>query len=114
MNPEWFAGRLRELREQAGLSRKQLAERAALESEAGIRNLEQGIVFPSWKMVLALCKALGVTCDAFTQQPSEDLPPPKSGRPRKSSSVEGAPDVQTPAPLSSESATVKKKPRRKK
>ncbi len=48
MDPEWFAGRLRELREAAGYSRKELAERANLRSLAGIRDLEQGIRKPSW------------------------------------------------------------------
>ena len=82
MNAEWFAGRLRELREAAGLSREELAKRAGMKSPAGIRNLEQGIRQPAWATVIALCQALGVSCDAFLQPPGE-LPPPKSGRPRK-------------------------------
>jgi transcriptional regulator with XRE-family HTH domain len=88
MNAAWFAGRLRELREKAGLSRGQLAERAGMKSAAGIRNLEQGVRLPSWETVLALCEALGVSCDAFTQEPGE-LPPPRAGRPKK---------VKAPAP----------------
>jgi transcriptional regulator with XRE-family HTH domain len=90
VKPEWFAGRLRELREQAGLSRQQLADRAGMKSEAGIRNLEQGIRRPSWDTVLALCQALGVSCDAFTQPPGE-LPPPRVGRPRKAADAPGTP-----------------------
>ena len=86
MNPDWFAGRLRELREQAGLSRKDLADRAGLKSAAGIRNLEQGIVYPSWPMVLTLCAALDQLPDAFAQQPV-DLPPLKAGRPRKAAPI---------------------------
>jgi transcriptional regulator with XRE-family HTH domain len=82
MNAEWFAGRLRELREQAGLSRQQLADRAGMQSAAGIRNLEQGIRKPSWETVIALCKALNVKCDAFLQEPAA-LPPLAPGRPRK-------------------------------
>jgi transcriptional regulator with XRE-family HTH domain len=81
MKAEWFAGRLRELREQAGLSRQQLADRAGMKL-GGIRNLEQGMRKPSWETVLALCQALRVSCDAFTKQPGE-LPPPRAGRPRK-------------------------------
>ncbi|MGH7225009.1 MAG: helix-turn-helix domain-containing protein, partial [Gemmataceae bacterium] len=83
MKAEWFKGRLRELREQAGLSRSQLAERAGLRPN-GIRDLEQGINKPSWETVIALCQALNVKPDAFTEQPAE-LPPLKAGRPTKSS-----------------------------
>lgn len=81
---ERFAARLRELREEAGLSRKELAERAGMKSEAGIRDLEQGRRSPSWETVLALAAALGVDCTAFTQEPSSEAAEPrKPGRPRK-------------------------------
>src|SRR4051794_2049404 len=86
MNADWFAGRLRELREAAGLSRKELAEKAGMQSEAGIRNLEQGIRKPAWETVLALATALGVDCTAFTQSPTTDKPLPRPGRPRKATS----------------------------
>jgi len=78
---DWFAGRLRELREAAGLSRKELAARAGMQSEAGIRNLEQGIRKPTWETVLALCQALKVSCEAFTQAPTP-TEPAAQGRPR--------------------------------
>jgi transcriptional regulator with XRE-family HTH domain len=92
MNPEWFAGRLRELREQAGMTQLQLAERAGLTRE-GVAQLETGRREPAWRTVLALCQALHVTTEAFTQeparraavgpgrppkQPSEDVPKPGS------------------------------------
>ena len=77
-----FAARLRELREAAGLSRKQLATKAGMRSEAGIRNLEQGIRSPGWDTVLALAEALGVDCTAFTAEP-EEREPAKPGRPAK-------------------------------
>jgi transcriptional regulator with XRE-family HTH domain len=93
MKPEWFAGRLRELREAAGLTRNGLAELAGLKSEAGIRNLEQDIRKPSWETVIALAKALGVTADAFLQEPQE-RPSPGPGRPRKAT---GAETEQRPA-----------------
>jgi transcriptional regulator with XRE-family HTH domain len=83
MKAEWFKDRLRELREQADLSRSQLAERAGLRPN-GIRDLEQGINKPSWETVIALCQALNVKPDVFTEQPA-DLPPLKAGRPRKAS-----------------------------
>jgi transcriptional regulator with XRE-family HTH domain len=82
MKAEWFAGRLAELRLGAGLSRKELADRAGMRSQAGIRNLEQGIYVPGWDTVLALCKVFGVTPDAFAQEPSGDVKL-KAGRPKK-------------------------------
>lgn len=81
MNPDWFAGRLRELRDKAGLTQQGLAIAAGLKV-GGIRDLEQGRNIPGWDTVLALCQALGVACDAFTQEPG-DLPTPMPGRPRK-------------------------------
>lgn len=81
MNAEWFAGRLRELRESAGLSRQQLADKAGLKL-GGIRDLEQGRRSPSWETVVSLCAALKVDCNAFMQKPAE-LPPLAPGRPRK-------------------------------
>ena len=82
MEATWFKDRLIELRMGKGLSRKELAARAGLQSEAGIRNLEQGRRMPSWEMVVALCKALGVGCDAFLQEPSGACQT-RAGRPRK-------------------------------
>ena len=81
MDAEWFAGRLRELRESRGLSREQLAKAAGLKI-GGVRDLEQGLHSPAWKTVIALCHALEVTPDAFTTQPA-DRPPATVGRPRK-------------------------------
>ncbi len=89
MKPEWFATRLRELRDQAGLSRQELADKAGLKL-GGIRNLEQGVRLPAWDTVLALCQALGVDCSAFTQEPG-DLPAAGPGRPRKPDATETAP-----------------------
>lgn len=85
MNPDldevrWFGARLKELREEAGLTQAQLAERAGLNgytvsrSEQGER-AKQGEpggrvkVSVTWGTVVALCKALGVTPDAFWQAP---------------------------------------------
>lgn len=99
-----FAGRLRELREAAGLSRKELAERAGMKSEAGIRDLEQGLRIPGWDTVLALADALGVPIQAFREEPAEpaSVEPRKRGRPRKSS---------TPAPAG-ESPSAAETPRK--
>jgi transcriptional regulator with XRE-family HTH domain len=82
MDPKWFTGRLRELREGAGLNRQQLADKAGM-SEGGIRDLEQGRRLPSWETVVAICEALGVSCDEFRKKPAADLPPLQAGRPKK-------------------------------
>src|ERR1700722_1716713 len=99
MNPEWFAGRLRELRSAAGLSRQQLADQAGMKL-GGIRDLEQGVRSPSWETVLAICQAPGAGCDSLPQPPAENLPPAASGRPKKA--------AETPV-----AAAPKKKPGRK-
>jgi transcriptional regulator with XRE-family HTH domain len=78
---EWFAGRLRELRLAAGLSREELADRAGMKV-GGVRDLEQAVNSPRWETVLALAKALGVECGAFVQPPQERQPD-KGGRPAK-------------------------------
>jgi transcriptional regulator with XRE-family HTH domain len=95
MDSSNFGKRLKELREQAGLTQPQLAERANL-SKAGIADLEQGRREPSWSTVQALCAALGVSCEAFNQEPA-DRPATARGRPRKPS-VEAAPMVEDPKP----------------
>jgi putative transcriptional regulator len=81
MNPEWFAGRLKELRTAKGWTQGELAEKAQL-SKAGIADLEQGRRVPSWPTVLALGSALGVKCDEF-QKPAADTELPDRGRPTK-------------------------------
>jgi transcriptional regulator with XRE-family HTH domain len=81
MDPTWFAGRLRELREKAGLTQQQLADATGLTKD-GIARLERGARSPVWETVVSLCKALDTTCDAFLQEPVETAPRPK-GRPRK-------------------------------
>jgi transcriptional regulator with XRE-family HTH domain len=79
MEAEWFAGRLKELREGLGLTQPQLAERAKM-NRFGIAKLEQGVTKPSWETVVALCKALGVECNSF-MQPPEEREPTGRGRP---------------------------------
>jgi transcriptional regulator with XRE-family HTH domain len=82
-NPEFFAGRLKELREVAGMTQQQLADKAGMKL-GGVRNLEQGRVGPTWGTVLALAEALGTDCLAFTQEPNSQDKAPR-GRPRKES-----------------------------
>jgi transcriptional regulator with XRE-family HTH domain len=89
---EWFAARLKELRQEAGLDQKQLAERSGV-SLGSIRDMEQGRTHPTWPRLLGLCKALGVSCEAFTTPPAE-REPAKPGRPVKK--AEGPPAEKKP------------------
>jgi transcriptional regulator with XRE-family HTH domain len=81
MDTSTFGRRLKELREQAGLTQPQLADKAKL-SKAGIADLEQGRREPSWATVQALAAALEVSCEAFNQEPAE-RPEVGRGRPPK-------------------------------
>jgi putative transcriptional regulator len=74
-----FAVRLKALREAAGLSQAQLAERAGLHLGA-IFKLEQGRREPTWATVQTLAKALGVTCLAFADEPPAAAPARKAKR----------------------------------
>jgi transcriptional regulator with XRE-family HTH domain len=96
-----FARRLRQLRDAAGLTQGQLAEKAGLHRQ-GIAKLEMGDREPAWGTVQALAKALGVTCSAFEEADAETAKPSKPrGRPKKGAS-QGEP------------APVKKRKRREK
>lgn len=81
MEAKWFAGRLRELRTEKGLTRDELADLAGIKATA-VRDMEQGAYSPNWETVVALCKALEVGCQAFMQEPAK-APPVGRGRPRK-------------------------------
>jgi transcriptional regulator with XRE-family HTH domain len=78
-NGDWFPGRLRELREQKGMSREELASQAGV-SVRGLIKWELGEREPGWSNVLALAAALGVTTEAFHQPPAQ-REPAKPGRP---------------------------------
>lgn len=80
MEADWFGGRLRELREGAGLTQEDLAGKSGL-TRVGIAQLETGRRKPTWETVLRLAKALGTDCKAFTQEPKTEARGP--GRPRK-------------------------------
>jgi transcriptional regulator with XRE-family HTH domain len=78
-----FADRLKALRAAAGISQQELADKAGMH-RFGVAKLERGERKPTWDTVQALAKALGVSCEAFTQEPAE-REPPGPGRPRKES-----------------------------
>lgn len=66
---ERLAARLREIREEHGLSQEKLAARAGL-SVATIRKIEKGaVVEPGFFTVLSIAEALGVTADDLATPP---------------------------------------------
>ncbi len=72
--PTGFGAKLKAVREAAGLTQDQLAERAGL-YKFSIAKLEQGVREPTWSTVQVLAKALGVDCTAFQ---TEDAGPTKT------------------------------------
>jgi transcriptional regulator with XRE-family HTH domain len=86
MDANRFGARLRELREQHGLSQKELADRAGL-GQRTVSNWEQGSREPVWSNVVSLCQALGVSCEEFLQAPA-DRAPQGRGRPPKAADQE--------------------------
>jgi transcriptional regulator with XRE-family HTH domain len=76
-----FAERLAELRTAAGLTQRQLGERAAM-STSTISNYEQGLRQPNWIALFQLCRALGVTHEAFADC-AELQPRPKKRKSKK-------------------------------
>jgi transcriptional regulator with XRE-family HTH domain len=80
-----FAEKLRQLRDAAGLTQEQMAERSSINLWT-IRGYEQGRREPNWKGVLSLAKALDVAAEVFSEC-DESTPEEQSartrGRPRK-------------------------------
>src|SRR5436305_1708171 len=68
-----FAIKLKALRESAGLTQEELAQKAGLHVGA-VFKLEQGRREPTWATVQTLCKALGVNCQAFEDEANVVLP----------------------------------------
>ena len=81
MGAEWFGERLKELREAAGLTQAELAERAGL-SQRAVSHWEQKLREPSWSAVVALSGVLDVDCTAFLSPPAQRHEQ-RRGRPRK-------------------------------
>jgi transcriptional regulator with XRE-family HTH domain len=81
--PSGFGGRLKRLREAAGLTQGQMAERAGC-NQFTVAKLEAGRQEPAWPLVLQLADALGVSTEEFRAQQGEPAPePPRRGRPPK-------------------------------
>lgn len=87
--PTGFGGKLRALREAAGLTQLQFAGRAGL-SVRTVTALETGAQEPAWPLVILAARALGVSTAAFEPKEGEVIAPAERkgrGRPRK----QGAP-----------------------
>jgi ferredoxin/DNA-binding XRE family transcriptional regulator len=74
--------RLRELREHAGLTQQQLAQRAGMACRT-ITHLEGGDRRQTWESVLTLCGGAEVECGEFAKEPAAPLPERRRGRPTK-------------------------------
>lgn len=61
-----FAGRLKQLRTKAGLSRQELADKLGLTSVA-VYSWERGGASPSFQSLQKLAKVLGVSLDEFSE-----------------------------------------------
>lgn len=59
-----FGRHLRKLREEAGLSKSELGERAGMAYQT-IAKYERGIAVPTWPIVVRIVRALGTTTDSF-------------------------------------------------
>jgi transcriptional regulator with XRE-family HTH domain len=81
-----FAGRLKALRSDAGLTQARLAELAGLHPLA-IAKLERGEREPTWATVLAIAKALNVSVSAFVAEgeAASETPPRPKRKPRRRS-----------------------------
>src|SRR5262245_27425572 len=89
MDAKQFGARLKELREGAGLTQTELADKAGL-SQRAVSHWEQGLREPVLSNLVALSEALGVDCTAFLEAPA-GRPPAGPGRPRKERAEEPAP-----------------------
>jgi putative transcriptional regulator len=82
MDLKAFGARLKAVRQQAGLTQKQLAERAGL-SQKAISHWEVGEREPGMLAAAALAKALELTVEDLLQEPMPEAEKPKRGRPPK-------------------------------
>ncbi len=79
---------LRDLRLKAGLTQEKLSELSGI-PVSSIRGHEQGQRLPSWGSVVRLSKALGVSCEAFSEcdelldEPPTDAPAPEPSTGKK-------------------------------
>jgi transcriptional regulator with XRE-family HTH domain len=72
--PSGFGKALQRVRVEQGLTQKEVAEKAGIHPNT-VARLERGKMEPSWQLVLAISKALRVTCEVFsnTERGSTEL-----------------------------------------
>jgi transcriptional regulator with XRE-family HTH domain len=111
--PSGFGGRLKRLREAAGLTQEQVAERAGC-NQFTVAKLEGGRQEPAWPLVLQLADALGVSTEEFRARGDEPEPaPPRRGRPRKAAEARPADKLANlPAPQRKPARRKPPRPRR--
>jgi transcriptional regulator with XRE-family HTH domain len=101
MAEDTFGARLKRLREDAGLTQQELADRSGL-SKSNMAKLEQDQYNPTWPTVQALAKALKLSCTAFegtVEATPETRTPGTKGRPKsKPASEEPAPEPSAEQP----------------
>lgn len=108
MSAELFAARLRELRAARNWTQGELAAAAKVSARA-VAQWEQGLRQPSWENVIALADALGVSTEAFRQEPTQpEAEKRKAGRPKAQPAAEAE-----QAPTEQTADAPKKKPRKK-
>ncbi len=90
----WRGARLRELREQKGFTQGQLAELVGVKRDA-VARWEADAREPGWSNVVALAQALGATCLAFLEPPTE-REPSGPGRPPKAKEEQAPPALKRP------------------
>jgi transcriptional regulator with XRE-family HTH domain len=90
-----MGGRLRELREQKGLTQSQLAELVGVKRDA-VARWEADVREPGWSNVVALARALGVDCRAFLQEPAERTEAGKGRPPKLAAEPESKPPPKRP------------------
>ncbi|MBA4192828.1 MAG: hypothetical protein C0467_33105 [Planctomycetaceae bacterium] len=80
--PSGFGERLKAIREEKGLTQKQLGEKAEVHANT-LAKLERNEQEPNWPLVLKLANALGVDCTAFSAEatPPAGEPEPKPKKP---------------------------------
>ncbi len=83
-----FGLALKQLREQAGMTQEQLAQRVGM-NRPHLALLETDEAVPKWPTVLALAKALGVDCTAFPDVAIALKKSPRAGAAKKSANRKG-------------------------
>lgn len=91
--PTGFGRRLREAREEKGLTQKQLADTAGTHVNT-VARLEREEQEPAWPLVLKFAKALGVDCTTFTvrEEMNRDGPALGSGAAKPAKGVAKKPN----------------------